>query len=59
MSFRINYSFNVSGLGKTGVYVFPGQRAEIYDWQSIWPGAGGKYTRIPWAKGCTVINGNS
>ena len=55
---QISYSFNLSGLTGTGKYMFPGQRAEVYPFQSILPGIGGKFTRVSSPKhfGCTTLN---
>ena len=42
----------------SGKYKFPGQRAEVYPFQSIFPGKGGKYNPIYAANGgCTLLNG--
>ena len=44
----------------TGKYVFPGQRAKVYPFQSIWPGIGGKFKRTNLYAanfGCTTLNG--
>ena len=41
----------------TGKYKFPGQRAEVYPFQNIFPGIGGKFKRIQLANfGCTTLN---
>ena len=54
---QISYSFNLSGLTGTGKYKFPGQRAEVYPFQNIFPGIGGKFKRIQLANfGCTTLN---
>ena len=45
----------MSGSGK---YVFPGQRPEVYPFQSIFPGKGGKFKRIgALESACTMLNG--
>ena len=44
----------MSGSGK---YVFPGQRPEVYPFQSIFPGKGGKFKRIgALESACTMLN---
>ena len=54
---QISYSFNLSGLTGTGKYTFPGQRAEVYPFQSILPGIGGKFKRVLEVNfGCTTLN---
>ena len=54
---QISYSFNLSGLTGTGKFEFPGQRAEVYPFQSILPGISGKFKRIQLANfGCTTLN---
>ena len=54
---QISFSFNLSGLTGTGKYTFPGQRAEVYPFQSILPGIGGKFKRVLLANfGCTTLN---
>ena len=41
----------------TGKYEFPGQRAEVYPFQSILPGIGGKFKRVLEVNiGCTTLN---
>ena len=43
-----------------GKFEFRGQRAEVYPFQSIFPGIGGKYKNAllyEWHFGCTVLNG--
>ena len=44
------------GLAGTGKYVLPGQRQEVYPFQSLLPGKGGKPIQVT-TLGCTVING--
>ena len=49
----------LSGLGGTGKYAFPGQRAEVYPFQSIHPGKGGKFKPVYLYDdyfGCTILN---
>ena len=52
------YTFILSGLSGSGKYVFPGQRPEVYPFQSIFPGKGGKFKRIgALESACTMLNG--